>query len=120
MSARAKEVEELKRKAGEFLEGAKRALDSRQFDLSCFLYEQGLQLTLKSGLLAKLETFPGRTPCASCWGSSVRTSPRWRVSSGGTGPGSRAWKTPMSWPGIQKRGTPRPTRPTPQSSAGRS
>ena len=58
MSARAKEVEELKRKGGEFLDGAGRALDSRQFDLSCFLYEQGLQLTLKSGLLAKAGDYP--------------------------------------------------------------
>ena len=58
MSASAKEARELKRKAGEFLEGAGRALDSRQFDLSCFLYEQALQLTLKSALLAKAGDFP--------------------------------------------------------------
>ena len=58
MSVRAREVKGLKKKSGEFLEGGKRALDAGQFDLSCFLYEQSLQLFLKADLLAKAGDFP--------------------------------------------------------------
>jgi HEPN domain-containing protein len=58
LSVNRSEVEELKRKADEFLAGASQVLKVRQFDLSCFLYEQAVQLFLKSELLAGVGDFP--------------------------------------------------------------
>jgi HEPN domain-containing protein len=58
LSVNRSEVEEMKRKANEFLVGASQVLEGRQFDLSCFLYEQAVQLFLKSELLARVGDFP--------------------------------------------------------------
>jgi HEPN domain-containing protein len=58
LSIRKKEVKELENKAKEFLQGARRALSDGHYNLSCFLYEQALQLLLKSKLLAKYGDYP--------------------------------------------------------------
>jgi HEPN domain-containing protein len=58
MSASADEVKVLKSKAREFLSGAQSAFRSRDYDLACFLYEQGAQLALKAELLSRFGEFP--------------------------------------------------------------
>lgn len=58
MSLHRVEVEILKRRALEFLEEAKHALEKGFYDVSCFLAEQSLQLYLKYALLRVVGDYP--------------------------------------------------------------
>ena len=58
MSIRRAEVEILRKRALEFLEGAWAALGRSSYDLACFLSEQALQLYLKSVLLMIAGDYP--------------------------------------------------------------
>ena len=51
MAKRKEEYETLKKRALDFYEEAKNALESGRYDLACFLAEQSAQLYLKSALL---------------------------------------------------------------------
>ncbi len=51
MARRKEEYETLKRRAADFYEEAKAALEAGRYDLACFLAEQSAQLYLKSALL---------------------------------------------------------------------
>jgi len=52
------EVEALRRRAAEFLELAREALRMGNYDVSCFLAEQAVQLHLKSVLLERVGDYP--------------------------------------------------------------
>ncbi len=58
VSAHKLEVEILRRRALEFLEEAKIALERGSYDLACFLSEQALQLYLKSTILMIVGDYP--------------------------------------------------------------
>ncbi|MCS6769764.1 MAG: HEPN domain-containing protein [Candidatus Caldarchaeum sp.] len=54
----AEEVELLRRRARSFLARAEESVAAEDYDISCFLAEQALQLHLKSLLLEELGDFP--------------------------------------------------------------
>jgi len=58
MSIHRREAEVLRRRALEFLEHARIALERGSYDLACFLSEQALQLYLKSVLLMLVGDYP--------------------------------------------------------------